>query len=160
MANSSTSHSQSIGPEKYYAIIRGQIEHQDNLIGQRLSWFVGAQAFLFTAYAITVSNSGTVSSFGPAHAAWVIDRMKLLLILIPLTSILTSFFIYLAVIAGLIAIVDLRRQYRIFAGHSPHTGLPPIQGTHLTQLLGRAAPLFIPLVFFVVWMVLLFQKNP
>ena len=150
MADSNASAAASLPPERYYTLVRGQIEHQDNLIGQRLSWFVGAQAFLFTAYAITVSNSG------PNHSPWVIDRMKLLLVLIPLTSILTSVFIYLAVIAGLIAIAELRRQYRIFSAQSQTHGLPPIQGSHLTQLLGRAAPLFIPLVFFIVWMVLLF----
>ena len=46
----------SVLPLQYYAIIRSQIEHEDNLVGQRLSWFVAAESFLFTAYAITVSN--------------------------------------------------------------------------------------------------------
>ena len=43
---------ESISGIQYYQIIRSQIEHEDNLINQRLSWFVAAQAFLFSAYAI------------------------------------------------------------------------------------------------------------
>ena len=44
---------ESISRIEYYQIIRSQIEHEDNLINQRLSWFVAAQAFLFSAYAIS-----------------------------------------------------------------------------------------------------------
>ena len=40
---------ESISRIEYYQIIRSQIEHEDNLINQRLSWFVAAQAFLFSA---------------------------------------------------------------------------------------------------------------
>jgi hypothetical protein len=141
-----------ISAEQYYGIIRGQIEHEDNLVGQRLSWFVGAQAFLFTAYAITVGNAGR------SPEPWVYDRTKLLLFLIPVTSILTCVLIYMTVIAGLIAIAHLRRLYKTFADHSETTGLPPVQGFRRTQLLGQAAPLFVPVVFFVVWLILLAQK--
>ena len=42
-------------PLEYYNLIRERIEHEDNLIVQRLTWLVGSQSFLFTAYAI-VSN--------------------------------------------------------------------------------------------------------
>jgi hypothetical protein len=141
-----------ISAERYYGIIRGQIEHEDNLVGQRLSWFVGAQAFLFTAYAITVGNAGR------SPEPWVYDRTKLLLFLIPVTSILTCVMIYVTVIAGVIAIRDLRQLNRDFADHSATTGLPPVQGYRRTQVLGQAAPLFIPLIFFVVWVILLAQK--
>jgi hypothetical protein len=46
---------ESISGIQYYEIIRSQIEHEDNLINQRLSWFVAAQAFLFSAYAILLN---------------------------------------------------------------------------------------------------------
>lgn len=141
-------------PDRYYSLIRGQIEHQDNLIGQRLSWFVGAQAFLFTAYAISVGNAG------PNHPAWLSDRLVLLVFLIPITAILTCILIYLTVVGGLIAIWDLRRLYHAYADREATTGFPPIQGTRSTQILGRAAPLFVPVVFFLVWLILLVQKAP
>ena len=45
-----------ISPADFYRLIRSQIEHEDNLNSQRLSWFVASQSFLFTAYAIVLSN--------------------------------------------------------------------------------------------------------
>ena len=144
-------HESPISTDRYYSIIRDQIEHEDNLLGQRLSWFVGAQAFLFTAYAITLSNSG------PNHIQWVADRMHKLLILIPVTAILSCILIYMTVIAGLIAIGDLRRLYKTHQDQGQTIGLPPVQGYRRTQMLGQAAPIFVPLVFLVVWAILLLQ---
>ena len=49
---------------EYYNLIRERIEHEDNLIVQRLTWLVGSQSFLFTAYAIAsnyLRKSGAVS---------------------------------------------------------------------------------------------------
>lgn len=46
-----------VPPADYYGAVRGQIEHEDTLISQRLNWFLMSQSFLFTAYAIVVSNS-------------------------------------------------------------------------------------------------------
>lgn len=140
-----------IAADQYYSIIRGQIEHEDNLIGQRLSWFVAAQSFLFTAYAITVSNSG------PNHTQPVIERMRLLLWLIPLTAILTCVLIYATIIAGSFAILALHRLYHDYVDHAAVTGLPPVQGYRRTQLLGQAAPMLMPLVFLIVWFTLLIR---
>jgi hypothetical protein len=57
---------ESISGIQYYRIIRSQIEHEDNLINQRLSWFVAAQAFLFSAYAILLNAPSQlrVAGFG------------------------------------------------------------------------------------------------
>jgi hypothetical protein len=139
----------SISAQQYYAIVRGQIEHEDNLIGQRLSWLVAAQAFLFTAYAITVSNSG------PNHTQPVIDRMRLLLWIVPITAILTCALIYATIIAGSIAIVALRRLYHSHADHSECPGLPPVLGYRRTLVLGQIGPLLLPLVFLAGWLILL-----
>jgi hypothetical protein len=38
-------------PADWYRTIRDQIQHEDNLIVQRLSWLMAAQSFLFTGYA-------------------------------------------------------------------------------------------------------------
>ena len=65
-----------VQPVEYYKLIRSQIEHEDNLNSQRLSWFVASQSFLFTAYAIVVSN------IGPGHTVWVERQQHRLLVLI------------------------------------------------------------------------------
>lgn len=142
-----------VTPDQYYSIVRGQIEHEDNLIGQRLSWFVAAHSFLFTAYAITVSNSG------PNHTQPVIERMRLLLWIIPTTAILTCVLIYAAIVAGSIAIMSLRRLYHNYVDYAAIEGLPAVQGYRRTQLLGQSAPMLMPLVFLIVWLILLVRGG-
>ena len=36
------------GPFDWYRTIRDQIQHEDNLIVQRLAWLMAAQSFFFT----------------------------------------------------------------------------------------------------------------
>lgn len=142
-----------IEPLEYYHLIRGQIEHEDNLNSQRLSWFVASQSFFFTAYAIVMGNSTS------GRLPWVEHQHHLLAMLIPVVATLICLLIYVTVIAGTIAIVNLRRLYN---RHGLPAGiqLPPVQGFRLTQLLGQAGPLLMPPVFIAVWLVLLSQSLP
>jgi hypothetical protein len=114
--------------ESYYRIIRGQIEHEDGLISQRISWFVTAQSFLFTAYAIVTSNlhAGTDKKE---------DQMRLLLLLIPISAMLTSLLIYATIIAGFIAIVDLRNPTT-----PPRPGFPRCKATAAPRCWGKPPP--------------------
>ena len=41
---------------EYYRLIRERIEHEDNLVVQRLLWLVASQSFLFTACAIVLNG--------------------------------------------------------------------------------------------------------
>lgn len=143
-----------VSSEQYYTMLRGQIEHEDNLISQRLSWFVTAQSFLFTAYAIVVSN------FSPAHPQWALNQMRRLAMLIPIVAILTCLLIYAAIVAGLLAIRNLHRLYGSFFGPPSAAGLPPVQGYRHTQWMGQATPLLLPLVFLIVWLALLVTSVP
>jgi hypothetical protein len=79
---------ESISGIRYYEIIRSQIEHEDNLINQRLSWFVAAQAFLFSAYAILLNAAPQVRLEGFA------TQQEILFFLIPLVAIGVSILIY------------------------------------------------------------------
>ena len=140
--------------EQYYSVLRDQIEHEDNLIGLRLSWFVTAQSFLFTAYAIVISN------FGPAHPQWALAQMRKLAIVIPIVAMLTCLLIYAAIIGGLLAIRNLHRLYGKYFGPPSAACLPPVQGYRHTQFMGQATPLLLPLVFLTVWLVLLITSVP
>src|ERR1700677_351087 len=40
----------------YYDQVRHQIEHEDDLITQRISWLMASQSFLFSAYAIVLNG--------------------------------------------------------------------------------------------------------
>jgi hypothetical protein len=51
-----------------YDAFRRQIEHEDDLIGMRNGWLIGGQAFLFAAYAgtLTVQSHGALRGFASA----------------------------------------------------------------------------------------------
>ncbi len=137
-----------------YQLVRSQIEHEDNLNSQRLSWFVAAQSFLFTAYAIVVSNLSS------GRLPWVAHQMQLLILLIPMIAILTCTLIYVTILAGTIAILNLKRLYHRQGSHPTQHSLPPVQGFRLTQVFGQAGPLGLPPLFVGVWLVLIWQGMP
>ena len=149
MIKAPTSCVTNMSPDRYYSLIRSQIEHEDSLIGTRLSWLAAAQSFFFTAYAIVTSN------FGPTHPQWAIAQMHLLLTLLPIVAILTCLLIFTSIIAGLLAIAALRRLYITYVDHQAIEGLPPVQGYRRNRVLGEAAPFLVPLVFLCVWLILL-----
>src|SRR5476651_2598852 len=90
-------------PPEFYHLVRSQIEHEDNLNSQRLSWFVASQSFLFTAYAIVTGNLNS-------HALpWVARQLQLLITLIPVAALTTCALIYATILAGALAMKNLRK---------------------------------------------------
>ncbi|MDB5173099.1 MAG: hypothetical protein JWN51_1872 [Phycisphaerales bacterium] len=150
MSNTLISDMSQLPPVEYYKLVRSQIEHEDNLISQRLSWFLASHSFLFTAYAIVVSNLQS------GHNAWATRQQHLLLAVIPVVSILTCVLVYATIVAAVIAIVHLRRLYNTHAEFAG-TGLPPVQGYRRPQIYGQIGPLLLPLVFLAVWVGLIVQ---
>jgi len=136
-------------PLEHYRIIRSQIEHEDNVINQRLSWFVAAQAFLFTANAM-VLNAPPTPLFPQFRAT-----VRLLTLLVPIVSVCSCLVLYTTVIAGVLALRNLR-EFASRRADLQETGhLPPIHGSSVTRTLGLAVPLLLPILFLVVWMLLL-----
>lgn len=125
--------------------IRRRLEHEDNLVNQRLSWILTSQAFLLTAYAILLNAPAVLRS--EVHQ----QHHALLLRLIPLSGVLTVLLIWLAIGAALLAMRDLRAC----AATHPGFGSATIQGRGLTLVLGLAAPLLIPGVFLLTWLTLM-----
>jgi hypothetical protein len=124
---------ESISGIRYYEIIRSQIEHEDNLINQRLSWFVAAQTFLFSAYAILLNAPPQVRPEGFA------TQQEILFFLIPLVAIGVSILIYITVIAAMLTTANLRRLLKTHMNEKDSALLPPVQGYRQTLLLGQAS---------------------
>jgi len=126
--------------------IRRRLDHEDNLVNQRLSWILTSQAFLLTGYAILLNAPIDLRS--PMH----VRHHGLLMWLIPLTGIVTVLLIWLAILGALIAMRDLR------ACATAHPGFDSIhiQGRPLTRWMGLSAPLLIPAVFLSTWLVIIF----
>src|SRR5579872_1995260 len=132
-----------------YKLFRDRIEHEDNLIVQRLSWLVASQSFLFTAYAITTNG---LTSVDPKLAGGFAEQAGLLFRLIPTVAICVALLIYISILAALKAIRQIRRIYQ---SKPIPPDLPPIQTGATTRLLGLSAPLLLPVLFVSVWLVLL-----
>jgi len=135
----------------YGDAVRRQIEHEDVLIVNRLSWLIASQSFLFTAYAIILN--GPVLTRNEHYAV----HGELLVKTIPVLAISACALIYLGICGGVRVMADLRRE---LARHHAAIGnlRPPIQGTPLTLFLGHCAPLGLPPIFAVAWTILLFSQ--
>ena len=129
------------------AIVR-QLEHEDGLMVNRLSWLVASQSFLFTAYAIALNGT---SAGRPALAA---GRQGQLMQIVPALGLATCGVIYLSLMAGIVVTMALRRDLR---KHLKARGgvRSRLQGNAATHAIGLAAPLMLPPIFFVAWVVLL-----
>ena len=136
-------------PLEHYRIVRGQIEHEDNLVSQRLSWLLASQSFLFTAYAITLN--------GPVqlHFQQYETHVRLLMLLLPLVGIISAVLIWLSILAGMSAMRKLRMDLELQLEGKLPTELPSIQTRGAALLGGQLGPIFIPLLFLTVWLVLL-----
>src|SRR3954453_14085287 len=132
-----------------YHILRDQIQHEDNLITQRLSWLMASQAFLFTAYGILLNApERAMSLFARQQQEWLITA-------IPALAVGSAALIYVSILAGVRALLNLYREaVRICGGPGSETGLPPIQGTAFTRFLGLTSPMLVPLLFIGVWLFL------
>ena len=139
-----------LSPLEHYNLFRNRIEHEDELIVQRLSWLVASQSFLFTAYAITLNG---LSSMPTTAASTLVSQQRLLFGLIPVVGVLTCGLISISILAAVRATRLLRRTYqsRFDKVDAP---LPDIMTSKSTRLLGLTAPLLLPLMFVVVWLFL------
>jgi hypothetical protein len=137
----------------YYRILRGQIEHEDNLVGSRISWFVTSQSFLFSAYAIIATG------FQVTTDKTILDAKHVLLVVIPSIGITTAVLILLAIFSGIQAMSAIRSRYaKVMAGSSCPMQLPPIQGNAFNRKIGMAAPVLLPPLFMTVWIFLLMRR--
>lgn len=135
-----------------YHVLRDQIQHEDNLTTQRLSWLMASQAFLFTAYAIVMNGpERAMSPFAAAQQQWLITA-------IPALALSSAGLIYVSIIAGVIALLNLHRLTRRLCGaDSAGAAFPPIQGTAFTRITGLSSPLLVPPIFIGIWCYLTFQ---
>jgi uncharacterized membrane protein YdbT with pleckstrin-like domain len=132
----------------YSETILRQLEHEDGLMVNRLSWLVASQSFLFTAYAIVLNGTLTTRSAVPA------ERQAQLIHIVPELGLVTCALIYLGVVAGVYVTVALRRNLRKHLAKAISVS-PPLPGTRTTHMLGLGAPLLLPPLFFAAWAVLL-----
>lgn len=129
-----------------YQTIRGNIEHEDQLMGTRVGWLIASEAFLFVAYA----NVDRADAMGDKaeQLRWVLPRFGGVIAVLLLG----------AIVAAMWAIHELKRQ-----AHAPGCqvcqplplGLPPLVGKRATYWLGVGTTLGIPLALLGAWLYIL-----
>jgi len=135
-------------PESYSLDeLRRRIEHEDNLLNQRVSWIVSSQAFLLTGYAILLNAPIELRTAGHAR-----DN-TLLLKLIPITSIAITLLLWIAMLAGIAAM----RALRLCAERHPSFAADHIQGAAATRILGLTPIALIPPAFLITWLLIILR---
>jgi hypothetical protein len=149
--NAPVESAENISPLERYQLFRSRIEHEDNLILQRLSWLMASQSFLFTAYAIVTNGLANPPAAG---ANIFVNRLSALARIIPIVGLLNSLLILVSILAALKAIRELRCGYQ----RQPGTlDVIPLQTSRTARVSGLAAPVLLPLLFLAVWLFLLMQ---
>ena len=140
-----------LSPLERYQLFRSRIEHEDNLIMERLSWLMASQSFLFTAYAIATNGLTNATLI---NGDVFVKRLFALERIIPIVAILNSVLIFVSIIAALKAIREVRSRY---FDHPDILKTLPLQASILPRRMGHSAPVLLPLLFFAVWLFLLLQ---
>ncbi|HXX93553.1 MAG TPA: hypothetical protein VEN81_07960 [Planctomycetota bacterium] len=134
-----------VGPSDldFYRMIRARLEHEDGLMVNRLSWLVASQAFLFTAYAIAQNGPQAAAGHPPA-----------LVRVVPMVGIASVALIYAGLLAAVRAMGWLRSALRARIPDESRIGLPGIHTPGSIRAAGLAAPVVLPIVFLLAWVVL------
>jgi hypothetical protein len=135
-----------------YKTNRGQIEHYDNAINQRVIWLSIGQSFFFNVYAMLVTAKAPTPD--------LFSKQKMLAVVFPFAALLTAIFTFLDVIATLIYLRKLRRYYEDATRNiEPDKNYPPVYGRPIDRIFQHTSPFLIPLIFISTWVYLLFYDH-
>ncbi len=130
-------------------MIEAQMRHENDLIGQRMSWLVISQSFLFGTFATLVGLRGVASEAAGA--------VRLLLVLIPLVGVLLPVLVLLAVGAATYAISQWRaeRERICEMPEAKQLDWPRLRHGSLVTALGQLLPVAVSVGFLLAWLVIL-----
>jgi hypothetical protein len=126
-------------------LLRSRLDRESEILMHRTAWVVGSQAFLFSAYAIALN--------GHPEAPFV-AQSRLLMHLVSWVSITSLALFQISVWGGVTALVNLRRH--VVLNEDPRLHL--LEVSPRAHLSGLAAPVLVPFVFFVAWVILIYKQ--
>jgi hypothetical protein len=132
-----------------YSIVRGQIEHIDNNLSQRVIWLVIAQSFFFSGYSILINGKPQKPELDPSH--------HLMVNIFPIAALLTVVFTSIDVVNSIRYMFDLRKFYEKI-DHGDDTtakAYPPIHGVARQRIWMHASTVLLPITFLVIWIIVL-----
>jgi hypothetical protein len=135
-------------PSDMYRTSRGQIEHFDNAINVRVIWLSIGQSFFFGVYATLVSIKAPTPD--------LLDKQKILTIILPIAALLTALFTLFDVIANLVYMRRLRLTYEENTKDIESDRIYPyIWGKPTDRVFQHSSPTLIPIIFIISWVVIL-----
>lgn len=125
--------------------LRQRIEHEDNLINQRLSALVGSQSFLLTAFAISLNAPEKFFSphYEPVH--------RLLTHMLPVAGIASVSVLFISMIGAVLALHGLREMSDKLSTAAD----VPIHSSAFVRWIGQSAVIGVPVIFLALWGALL-----
>jgi hypothetical protein len=139
---------------EYYDQIRRQIEHEDNLITQRLAWLMASQSFLFSAYATVVTGIKTGQAATPLERV-ILDFYHFL----PWAGIISTGLIYASICGGVLSICQLRKLWDSQQVEALSLNRPPVHSSRFVFVLGQCAPRLLPVALLGMWLYLLLSGG-
>ena len=127
--------------------IRSQIEHEDQLINNRMTWLLQSQALLFTGFALTLS---TISKEEPNSDFMILG--KWLFTILPLVGLSICLTVGRVVDAALCQIKNIHDWWEARAKQDEEKHHPPIIGSEGISSHRRYLALYIPSCLAVVWL--------
>ena len=130
-------------------MIAAEIRHEHDLIGQRMTWLVISQSFLFGTFATLIGQRSSAGTAG--------GMLRLLLILTPLVGVLLPVVVLMAVGAATYAISQWRAERDRISEMPEAKQLewPHLKHSRLLTLLGQLLPFAVTIGFLVAWVVIL-----
>ena len=139
--------------EALYDRIRAKIEHEDNLVNQRIMWMITLQGLLFTAYGFSLSAEASSLSFANTNPdAYHVFKANLttLRTAMTYTGISASVAALMGVVAANRAIRDDENQIQSQTNLPPTVLKKPI-GQRATNRLGMTCSLLMPILGGIAW---------
>ena len=130
-------------------LIASEIKHEDDLIGQRTTWLVISQSFLFGTFVAVLAlkrEAGLAATFA-----------KLLVVVIPLVGVLLPMVILLAMYAAASAIQQWRAEHDRLSGTPEGQALDWPRLKHRTSVVffGHLVPIAVATGFALAWVAIM-----
>jgi hypothetical protein len=134
-------------------MIAEEIRQEDNLIGQRMSWLVMSQSFLFGTF-VTLLPQGAVVNVATGV-------VRLLHFLIPLVGVLLSLLVLVAMGAASYALAQWRaeRDRICEMPEARQLDWPRLKKGKIVSLFGQLLPIAVSVGFALAWLAILITLD-
>ena len=133
--------------------IDSQIRHENDLTGQRTTWLVISQSFLFGSF---VAVAGMLGGVSPTAS-----MTKLLFVVVPLVGVVLPILVLLSLCAAIYAIWQWRAEYDRIREmpEAKQLGWPHLKHQTPVMVLGQGLPIATCVVFLLAWIVILIKMG-